>query len=440
MKIFLLSYHFFNRTAEGLVTTKLARALADRGHQLTVFTAGIESELTSSEVKRAVLDGIDVEIVLWPVAQQPTVWNWLNQRGGWLGKRLAAIPGTIYGYTLQDRAWARAVEAAVAARVAQDGLPDVLHSRLNHYASHVAASRVKQHFPRLRWCAYFSDPWPYHLYPAPYFFRVGPVSRIRQEWVLNHWLTQAETVVYPGVRLMKHLLNGSRTRFRAKARAIPHIGRIPALDPMTVTRNKEKPIKRDAGKLLLRHAGLLMKERRVEPLYDGLRQLFQAYPAAQNGVVIEFCGRCTVLADGTMDPRLAPPEDLRPNIAISGYQSPESVITWLDEADVYLLVEGQGLNDGIFLPSKLADYVTGCRPILALSPENGEVADCLRAGGGLRADTDDPAAIARALHQLWDYKQSGRLGELLPPPATVAAFAPATIAAQYESVFAPQEM
>lgn len=437
MRIALISYHFFNRTAEGLVTTKLVRALADRGHKLTVFTTGIEEKLTSPAVKQTILDGVELIIVPWPVAERPSIWDRLNHSGGWLGKRIAAIPGTIYGSTPLDQQWARAVESAVEAWVARDGLPDVLHSRLNHYVSHVAANRVKRRFPQLRWCAYFSDPWPYHLYPAPYFFTVGPVSRIRQEWLLRNWLDQADALVYPGERMRAYLLGGTWAKFRRHAHAIPHLGRIAALDPMPMTAPGIAGPRRNDGRLLLRHAGLLMKERRVEPLYNGMRRLFQECPDAKEALLIEFCGRGTVLADGTVDPRVAPPADLRPNIRIHGYRPPDEINAWLDEADAYLLVEAAGLKEGVFMPSKLADYMTGCRPLLALSPNVGEVADALKPGGGIVAEPNEPLAIAAALRQLYAWWRAGVLQEQRPTAAQAAPFTPPVVTPLYEAVLSP---
>ncbi|HEX6865564.1 MAG TPA: glycosyltransferase, partial [Thermoanaerobaculia bacterium] len=193
MKILFVSWHHLDGTAEGLASARLASALARRGHEVTLLT-------------RKLLE--------------PEPFHPLDlDRWG----RLGALPHLLRGCTVEEKGWARAVARTVARTTAELGPFDVLHSRLNPAASHLAALEVLKKV-ELPWCAYFSDPWPHHLYPEPYRFTVGPLSRRRLELSLDAMLRRADSLVFPSGRLRDWLLSGRRERFRSKSFIAPHLG------------------------------------------------------------------------------------------------------------------------------------------------------------------------------------------------------------------------
>ena len=373
MRILFVSWHCLDGTAEGLASARLAAALARRGHEVTLLT-------------RKLLE--------------PEPFNHFDlDRWG----RFGALPHLLRGCTVEEKGWAR----AVARRAAELGPFDVLHSRLNRAASHLAALAVLKRTD-LPWCAYFSDPWPHHLYPEPYRFTVGPLSRRRLELSLDAMLRRADTLVFPSGRLRDWLLSGRRERFRAKSFTAPHLGEAGAPAPAA------------NGLLHIRHAGFLMRERRIEPLLAALERL---RPEVREDLRIEFAGR---YADAPEVPAGA--------VTLAPAMPPDAVRAWMAGADVALLVEA-ALAEGIFFPSKLSDYLAGGRPILALSPRRGVAADLLAAGGGVLAEPQDVAGIAAALERLHGLWRAGRLAELAPRPEQAAAVSEGAVVPVYERAF-----
>lgn len=372
MKILFISWHCLDGTAEGLVSARLARALERRGHDVTLLTRKL---LEPEPFNRFDLDR----------------WG-----------RLGALPYLLRGCTAEEKGWAR----AVARKAAELGPFDVLHSRLNPAASHLAALEVLKKV-ELPWCAYFSDPWPHHLYPEPYRFTVGPLSRRRLELSLDAMLRRADSLVFPSDRLRDWMLSGRRERHRSKAFVAPHLGEEGAPSP---TSN---------GHLHIRHAGFLMKERRIEPLLAALERL---RPEVRNDLRVEFAGRYAV------QPKVSEIVSFEPSMP------PDAVRAWMAGADVALLVEA-ALAEGIFFPSKLSDYLAGGRPILALSPRRGVTADLLASGGGLLVEPEDEAGIAAALERLHGLWREGRLAELAPRPEQAAAVSEAAVVPVYEQAF-----
>ena len=383
MKVLFVSWHCLDGTAEGLASARLVRALARHGHEVTLLTR---------KQSRAP-EGIESHLL------EPEPFNRLNlDRWG----RLSALPHLLRGCTVEEKGWVR----AVARRAAKLGPFDVLHSRLNSAASHLAALEVLKRI-ELPWCAYFSDPWPHHLYPEPYRFTVGPLSRRRLELSLDAMLRRADSLVFPSDRLRDWLLSGRRERFRSKSFVAPHLGEEGAPSPSS------------NGHLHIRHAGFLMKERRIEPLLAALERL---RPEVRNDLRVEFAGRYAIQPEASGVVSFVPS------------MPPDSVRAWMAGADVALLVEA-ALTEGIFFPSKLSDYLAGGRPILALSPRRGVTADLLASGGGVLVEPDDEAGIAAALERLHGLWREGRLAELAPRPEQAAAVSEDTIVPIYERAF-----
>lgn len=384
MRILAVSWHCLDGTAEGLASARLAGALARRGHEVTLLTRrqsrapeGVESHL------------------LEPEPFKP--FN-LDRWG-----RLGALPHLLRGCSLEEKGWAR----AVSRKAVELGPFDVLHSRLNPAASHLAALEVLKRI-ELPWCAYFSDPWPHHLYPEPYRFSVGPLFRRRLELSLDAMLRRADSLVFPCGRLRDWLLSGRRERHRGKAFVAPHLGKEGAPSPGS------------NGHLQIRHAGFLMKERRIEPLLAALERL---RPEVREDLRIEFAGRYAEAP--------AAPAGI---VSFEPVMPPDAVQAWMAGADVALLVEA-ALAEGIFFPSKLSDYLAGGRPILALSPRRGVAADLLEVGGGVLVEPEDEPGIAAALERLHALWREGRLGELAPRREQAAAVSEDAVLPIYERAF-----
>ncbi|MBI5629280.1 MAG: hypothetical protein HY921_00140 [Elusimicrobia bacterium] len=419
LNIALVSYHFYNHTAAGLSTSQLAKALADRGHKITAF-ASPHPLLSDPAIFAA--EGPLAGVAASPVAPAgPGPWmarvRELSRQDSLLG-RLACIPNLVRGCNWEEWDWV--LSASRGVRQAHRERPfDLVLTRLNHYISHLAGLEIRRALPGLAWCAYFSDPWPHHLYPTPYHFKVGPLSRLRSERLLEEMLSQAGSYVFPSERLKNYLLKGDRAKYLSKAFVAPHLASLwkPAPPP---------PARRT---LVLRHAGFLMKERRIEPLCAGLRLFLARRPRAREELRVEFAGRY----EGNDLP--APPADLASVIGFHPHLPPDSVWRWLQEADVFLLVEAK-MEEGVFFSSKLADYLSGGRPIFALSPRRGVTADILGSGGGVLAEPDDAEGISRALERVHGLWKEGRLGELSPSREQRESVSPARVMPIYEDAFA----
>jgi len=416
MNILVIAYHLGGVTAEGLITAKLLRALAACGHRVEVIAGAAEDVAPPPP-------GVRVHRI-GPRERAGAAWRQRIERRARTSRawdRLAAAINVIDGVSGTERAWVKAAAARAGALIKAGPRFDVLHSRLNPVSSHLAALATLRKHPRdLPWCAYFSDPWPHHRYPPPYRFTSGRIARARGEGQLTTLVRRADSLVLPDARLRDHLLAGRLRPARAKTLIAPHLGT--ACWPPAVGEAQRGRI------LRLRHCGFLMRERRIEPLAEALERLVARRPEARDCLRIEFAGRYP-----TGQPP-AVPSGLETMIRFRPYLPPPAARGWLAGADVFLLVEAD-MKEGIFFPSKLADYLSGERPILALSPRCGVAADRLAHGGGLLAPPADSAAIEAALESLLRGWREGWLADLRPSAEQRRSVSAQVVVACYEAAF-----
>jgi glycosyltransferase involved in cell wall biosynthesis len=161
-------------------------------------------------------------------------------------------------------------------------------------------------------------------------------------------------------------------------------------------------------------------------MFDGVRAFRSRRSDAK--LRIEFAGRY----QGNVLP--VAPADLQDVVSFHPYRNPEAIADWLQGADVFLLVEAK-MKEGIYLPSKLSEYLGGGRPILALSPTEGVIADCLQQGGGIVVEPDDVNGISVALSRLYEAWEAGTLSEMRPNESQVQSVSPSQVVPIYEEAF-----
>jgi glycosyltransferase involved in cell wall biosynthesis len=93
----------------------------------------------------------------------------------------------------------------------------------------------------------------------------------------------------------------------------------------------------------------------------------------------------------------------------------EESLRYIASAHVCLLIEME-MEEGIYLPSKLADYVISNTPVIAVSPKQGVVSDLSSAVGICRVDRSDPRAISDAILSHYRAFEKRELEKYAPSP------------------------
>lgn len=241
----------------------------------------------------------------------------------------------------------------------------------------------------LKWVATWNDPYVWNKYPAPYgggaksrvdFLRMKLIKDIGKYTFKN---------VFPSDRLRDYMLK-YMVGMKAESCVIsPHI-LLEELELENKTTNSE---------LTIIHAGALGRERDPKTLLQGLSAFVDKNPQAK--IKFIFLGvferiKGDYFSDMIVEQGL---ESYVECIAPVPYSESLEIVS---KYDVCLLVEAN-CEEGIFLPSKIADYMQNNKPIFAVSPRLGVINDMYRKGEiDYFADVENAAEIADEIEKIYN--------------------------------------
>jgi glycosyltransferase involved in cell wall biosynthesis len=305
----------------------------------------------------------------------------------------------------QSTSWARWTRSVVlkANELHRQKPFDLIISRSLPHHAHLAGYWVASGLG-IPWIAVVNDPWDL----SPF-----ALERWRREWKPNlNWriwwrrvMARVDRLCFPCERLRDFCVQDSdRTRGLL---VVPHIGGVSKL-----ARHVDRFVIVHAGKLgVLEPTG-----RSAVALLEGLRELFRIRPEAKSWTRLLFVG-----AEDPDTMQYVAAQGLSDHVACTGFVSYEESLDYIAQAALCVLVEGD-VREGVFLPSKLCDYIAARKPVLALSPDIGTVADLAAEGGVRRIKPKDPAAVAAALVELFDAFLESRLDSYAPSNGIVRRF------------------
>ena len=301
----------------------------------------------------------------------------------------------------QTAHYARWVGSAVenAARLHLENNFDLVYSRSLPGAAHIAGFWCAKRF-NLPWIANINDPFDFSLY-LPKDGRRPSLDRYNHLLWLNRTLRNADVVTYPCSRLYN--FHRRLARIDHPAKTIPHIG-------YASTQRDARPV--DEFRLL--HAGNIDpgSGRSLDPLLLGLRAFLESVPDAAPYLRLVLVGR---LQRGS--------DDLIRSLGLAQYIRHVGEVPYgeslnhIAAASVCVLIEA-AFEEGIFFPSKLADYLVAGKPVLAFSPSKGVAADLADRGEVVLVE-QDPTTVQRAIEMLYRHFKCGTLQSCSPSEQTV---------------------
>lgn len=293
---------------------------------------------------------------------------------------------------------------------------DFILSRATPQYGHLPALLMAK-MTKLPWIANWSDPLPPVKAPPPYGLgldaSLAPHQRVYVASVANgaNWHT------FPCERLRQYYCR-YLPAIAAKSSVIPH----PALE-----RFRAKSFERSPKFELCCIGSLAMRDPRV--FLEGVK-LFRGRSDVGAALCVRFVG-----------PSLELPEEsvrglgLQQEVIIEDVKSYEATLAVASSAAVLVSIEA-ACEEGIFFPSKVTDFVQTGRPILAVSPRNGTMADLLDAhGGGVAADCRLRESVAAAIQLLYTEWKNGTLLQNYGSSKLFSIFGEDRIVAAYANLF-----
>ena len=424
-KRWLILSHGFNmdgRAASLTVTDKIPNLL-EAGVQPIVFSAitGIKDERFAHH-----------QFLAWgPAGFRFDFRHWIaNQYGrGWFYKittrtvslllaPFIAIEKLLLGYSSQ---WSWAIPAFLHGRkLIRSGKVDVVYSSGGAWSAHLAGLWLKKS-TGIELISEIHDPLVIRKSPQDQGFE-RPSNRdaaFRQS--LEKKLCQHADYVW---WLTEGALHYAKVRN-------PELGTPKNAHGFVVTPGAEPPSHTQfttehqySEHLNLCHFGSLAKDRSLSTILPALNALFAKHPEARAHIRIhvygasldalsaEFVERCglddVVVTHGRLekDPR-------------SGISGREQVIEKMQQADVLILLHGQGEECAEYIPSKLYDYLWTGRPIWGITHRNPQLNEMLSARNAYLSASGDESGIAMTLEKIWLDWQQKNLNPVLGSPVGV---------------------
>jgi glycosyltransferase involved in cell wall biosynthesis len=254
---------------------------------------------------------------------------------------------------------------------------DVLVTFASPMSSHLVGLEVRRRLPGIPWAAYFGDPWTNN----PMIRRIHPAAALNRR-LERKVVETADLLVFPCEEMRDLTLAATDPAATARSRIAAHGFESP-LYPGTAPRGE--------GPFVIRHLGSLYGSRTPSDLVAALELLLRERPAVLERMRFEFYGTFPRGVEGSNLPggllTFHPPV---PYIESLGLMS---------SADALMVITPSEALSGVFLPSKLIDYMGAGRPIIGIC-RPGACRSLVERLGGWVSETGDPSSVAAGLVSL----------------------------------------
>lgn len=315
--------------------------------------------------------------------------------------------------------------------LAEERQYDFIISRALPDYAHLPALNLTSVFG-IPWIANWNDPAPLHIAPPPYGF--GPslypvgfpvIKNLRRVCLIKYYKALSDKAVwhtFPCERLRNYMVNMLGSSILHKSTIIPHImvKDMPMWRRQTTTSSKE---------FTLCHAGSLRSPRSPETFLRGVRKFIDTV-RPKKPFVVKFIGETFENING-----IAGELGLHPYVRSLAALPYRATLQLLADEAVLVIIEAR-MKEGIYLPSKFVDYVSVRRPILAVSPAVGTIADFLQKfGGGVATDVTSPDDVARGINLLYNSWEKNTLDDEYLSNKLYEEFMDENIINHYELLF-----
>ena len=286
------------------------------------------------------------------------------------------------------------------------------------FSAFLVGNALKRQFPNLRLITDFRDSW-LGFYAATFDFQNSDYLRRRSAKIERETVENSDYVVTVTHSIQAEL----RTRYAAQPEHkfiyIPN-GYDPAVFAAFQARRHE------GTKIVVTHLGTVYEASSPRSFLDSLKAMPEEI---RNSFEVRFIGRVT-------DQERAALAGYGSLVRIMGFMPQAEALRQLEETDYALVV----MTDAASLTGKLFEYLATRKPVLAISPDGGEIDRVLRATNcGWCSDTNDGPAIQAMIRKAYEMARSGAPG-FEPNWAAVREYERPRQAAQFAKLMAAGEV
>ena len=214
----------------------------------------------------------------------------------------------------------------------------------------------------VKWIASWNDPFPGHLWIAPYGHGNSPAEVKKCRKIVNIMKCASE-YIYPNNRLANYV-NSYVKAEEKHIHIIPHV----------MTCRPKQPKQLTSGPVKLIHPGQCNAPRYARTLLVALKELIEGGNISPEDISLTFMGK-TNPDEMEMIQELPLKEVVNMREPV-GYQQSLEILA---EYDVALIIEA-ACEEGIFIPTKVSDFMMAGKRMMAISPKVGVQHDLYEQG------------------------------------------------------------
>jgi glycosyltransferase involved in cell wall biosynthesis len=293
---------------------------------------------------------------------------------------------------------------------------DIIITRSPSDIPHIVGLYIKEKH-NIPWVANWNDPAS-GIWPHPYKDKSSLISKRISSYYTRKILQKADFNTFPSARLRNHFLRYYDFNLD-NSEIIPHIG-LALIDNYNFEINNQE--------LSICHAGNLSEERNPEVLFKSIARLKKEtrYSDIKFAIVGVVSPGIKIMIENY---------SLQDEVSIIESKPYLETMELMQEFDLLCVIEAK-MDEGIFLPSKIADYAILKKPVLCISPKEGTLADLIeRFGGGMVLDNASDDEVYTGINDLINYKKTNSLNEHFDINKLSTLFSCEVIIKKYEDTF-----
>lgn len=255
---------------------------------------------------------------------------------------------------------------------------------------------LKKHFG-MKWVATWNDPYPISLGPVPY----GKGIAAKRTWIerkMIQIMKCADIHIFPSERLRSYMLQYLDIDY-SNTRIIPH----------ALIENRSVVRKSNHDCLKMIHSGNLGYPRNARPFLEGLRMFLDENQNAK--ITFTILGNPSPQLDQDINSL-----NLSENVTYMKPVEYNESLSVLSDYDVAVIIEAN-CHEGIYLPTKVSDFLQEKIPIFSVSPQQGTLRDLYKTNAiPYFAPITEPTMISQQIKILWKDFVNNCIGSNSLPP------------------------